>query len=746
MTRTHQYVRIGILIAVIAAIIPAFAKRLPATAQPVNDQPAVTLVNNGKSNYAVVIPATPAAQEQRAATLLQRYIEKMSGCRLPVVTALAPGQKGVFIRETGGLLYDGYRINTRPDGSLHIEGGKSRGCIYGAVQLLDKYFGCRLYSPRYKVIPASKTLRLPDVHEADSSVNNLRIVFTMNEFSKDEDLLDWHRTTNRFPPFADDYYCHTFTHRLVPPDVFYASHPEYFAEIGGQRIRDQLCMSNPDVVQEVIKQLKKDIPLQPDRLYWSVSQADGPLYCQCALCKKAIEEEKSVAGPIIRFVNQVAAEFPDKIISTLAYYYSLVPPAVTKPLDNVQIMYCGGDLAAWGKIAKHIYVWDYVVNYFHYQSPYPSLFLAQPQVQDQVSKGANEFFIQGNIDYGMEFAELRLYLYSRIAWNPNVDVSATINEFLKGYYGPAAPHIRQYIDLISTAYEKTKAVKPLIINTPPSYYQDTYLSPENLKAYNLAFDAAEAAVKGNSVFARHVHLARMPLNFAEMEIAKHNMYGPAGWWNKAGTVRNKRLDGLLNDFYNTLQREGITDINENHYRLEDYKKHTLFSTSNKAATGNLAFRQKVSADIMPREKQHRFYSADLGMLTDGARGDDATRNLFWLIWPDKEFTLTVDLGAVKKISSIDMGTLWRDGPTIPPASVQCSVSRFADKDFSPIGTQTWQNGQEKKGEADWRYVYSFKTDTEARYIQLKITRHDLAFSGRKAGMPVSTYIDEIEVR
>lgn len=707
---------------------------------------AIELVTNGQSRYAIVIAPSSSIQEQRAASLMQKYVEKMSGCRIPVVSTLPTGNKGIFIKEVEGLKYDGYMINTQQDGSIHISGGKSKGCIYGAIVILDKYLSCHLYSPKFAVIPSTKNLRLPDIHEGDSSVNSLRIVFTIGDFSKDEDLLDWNRTTNRFPPFADNYYCHTFTHELVPPAEFYKTHPEYFAEIGGERVPDQLCMSNPDVVKEVIKQLKKDIPQQPDRMYWSVSQADGPLYCQCNQCKKVIEEEKSIAGPIMRHVNQVAAAFPDKIISTLAYYYSMVPPAITKPLDNVQIMYCGGDLAEWGKIAKHIYVWDYVVNYFHYQCPYPSLFQVQPQVKDQVSKGANEFFIQGNIEYGMEFAELRLYLLSRIAWNPEVDVSATINDFLKAYYGAAAPYIRKYINRITEEYEKTKGVKKLIINTPPSYYQDTYLSPGNLAEYNIIFDQAEQAVKGNDVFAEHVHLARMPLNFAEMEIAKHNMYGRQGWWDATGTVRNKKMDALLEDFCNTLKKAGIVNINENAYTLDTYRKYTEYTTSNDAAIGNLALHKKVSASVEPPEKLHMFYKNNLAMLTDGVRGDAATRNLFWLVWPDKEFKLTLDLGAPTKVSSIDIGAQWGSGVTLPPASVECFVSMNEKEGFKPAGKQEWNIDQEKTGDIDWRKVYSFKPNTTARYVQFRIIRHDKAVSGRKAGMPVRTYIDEIEVR
>ena len=712
-----------------------------------NSKP-IKLVSNGKSQYSIVTPATPNAQEQRAAALLQKFVLEMSGCQLPIVTELKTEAKGIFIKEVGGLLHDGYRIRTEKKGSIYIDGGKSKGCVYGAVTILDKYLGCHLYSPKYKVIPNEKTLRLPLINEADSSVNSLRITHTINDFNKDQDLLDWHRITTIEQTFAKEYYCHTFTHRLVPRDEFYKTHPEYFALIDGYRVADQLCMSNKDVVKEVVKQMKKDMALQPDKLYWSASQNDGSLYCKCDMCNKAIEEEKSVAGPIIRFVNEVAKEFPDKIISTLAYYYSTVPPAITKPLDNVQIMFCAGDLAAWGKIAKHVYVWDYVVNYFHYQCPYPSLFHVQPQVQAQVKDKATEFFIHANIDYGMEFAELRLYLLSRIIWNPNVDVSATINEFLKAYYGNAAPYIRKYIDRLTEEYEKTKDVVSLRINTPPKIYQNTFLSTKNLADYNIIFDEAEKAVKGNDVFSQHVHVARMPLNFAAMEIGKHNMFGTRGWWDSTCTVRNQKMDEMLEDFYATCEKAGIGDINENSTHLKDYYKATKFTTSNEAFVGNLAFRKKVTADILPDEFLRPYCKGDLSLLTDGVRGDNDTRQLFWVGWTAKEFNITIDLGSNKKVSSVEMGALWKPrGRTLLPALVECFVSQSEKEGFTSIGKEEIKGDQLKE---DYRHVYSFLTNpinSEFRYVKLKIKRLDRVPIGHmKAGMTVQTFIDEIVVK
>jgi len=48
---------------------------------------AITLVENGQSRYRIVIPANAIASERYAAEELQRYIEKISGAKLPIVTA-----------------------------------------------------------------------------------------------------------------------------------------------------------------------------------------------------------------------------------------------------------------------------------------------------------------------------------------------------------------------------------------------------------------------------------------------------------------------------------------------------------------------------------------------------------------------------------------------------------------------------------------------------------------------------------
>ncbi len=46
------------------------------------------------------------------------------------------------------------------------------------------------------------------------------------------------------------------------------------------------------------------------------------------------------SGAMVHFVNKVAEQFPDKVISTLAYQYTRSAPTKIIPKDNVNIMFC----------------------------------------------------------------------------------------------------------------------------------------------------------------------------------------------------------------------------------------------------------------------------------------------------------------------------------------------------------------------------------------------------------------------
>ena len=472
---------------------------------------------------------------------------------------------------------DGFAVATS-GGNLYIRSGGDKGAIYGVVHLLERYFGCRRFSPGAAVFPRRDTLALGTIRDVDNPVNRIRIV--NGDFSKDEDLRDWLRLDVTDDVFGRGYYVHTFN-RLVPWEKHFDRHPEYFSWMNGKRIKDQLCLTHPDVLQLAIDTLAAEIAAQPDRQVWSVSQNDNSSYCQCPLCQKAIDEEGSPAGPIIRFVNQVAARFPGKIISTLAYQVSRQAPRVVHPAPNVQIMLCTielnrsvpieddptsrqflRDIADWGKISRNTYLWDYTVNFNHHVSPFPNLHVLQPNVRFFVRNGARQHFQQSNTGAGHEFSELKQYLLARLLWNPGVDGEAVTREFLEGYYEAAGPWIAKYITGLRDAVGKSGA--RLDIYEPPATHADGYLSGIHVAEYNEWFDRAEAAVYGDAAVLARVRTARLPLQYAMLEIGKSDLFGPRGFYRQAGERVEPRpeMARLLEDFFQVCARNGVRTLNE----------------------------------------------------------------------------------------------------------------------------------------------------------------------------------------
>ena len=673
-----------------------------------NKSQPISLVTNGTSSYSIIIPLKANEQETRAASLLQKYIKEISGCELQITHEINHAGKGIFIRETAGLQFDGYRISTSADGSLTILGGKRKGCVYGAITILETYLGCHLYSPTFKVIPATKNLGLPTINRADSSVNNYRIVnYFSPAYQNDEDLMDWNRLFSRYI-FAS----HSFDW-LVPWETYFKMHPEYFALREGKRLPTQLCLTNKDVLNIAIEKLRKEIAANPTQVYWSVAQNDYGNPCQCEKCLAIEKIDKSQSGPIINFVNQIAREFPDKMFCTYAYSYSQSAPEVTKPIDNVHITLCSietdrsrpiatdtskaanqfvKDIVDWGKISKHIATYDYTINYHHFISPHPNLFVLQPNIQLFVKNNVFDHYQQSDIAEGHEFVELRLHLISRLLWNPNIDVSATMDEFLRGFYGRSAAWIRKYIDELQS--DLVKSGDRLNIFGPPSIHQNTYLTAKNLEKWSGYFDQAEAVAEFDSTFLRHVQVARLPLSYAILEIAKANIVGPRGWWDETGTAKSKKLDDILDNFYSVMVREKIGVMSEHNLTAKEYYDMSRQTAGKVYVQNNLAFHKKVVTNPKPNSL-NKYNHADLSLLTDGGIGDLNKSKPTWIGWEEEHVELLLDLEKNVNASSVEMTTLLdtRTRKILHPSLVECLISDNKDTGYISIGKSELKGNQ-----------------------------------------------------
>jgi hypothetical protein len=735
---------------------------------------AFVFVDHGRPTASIVIPEGAGETERRAAEILRTSILKMSGVDLPVRTAAEPGRPGVAAigfpvkdlpptaaSSLPSLRPDGFLIATST-GNLYITGGGAKGGVYGVVHLLEKYFGCRRYSPTAEVFPPRDDLAVGCLFEVDNPVNEVRIV--NGDFSLDPDYRDWMRLHTQTDLYGAGYYVHTFQ-KLVPWQTYFADHPEYFALMNGKRIIDQPCLSRPEVFEIAVAKLREEMAAQPDKTIWSVSQNDNFSYCQCPECRQIIEEEGSPAGPILRFVNRVAALFPDKTISTLAYQYSRPAPRLARPAPNVEVMLCTielnrsrpiaddpssasfvRDIEDWARICSRLYLWDYTVNFSHHVSPFPNLHVLQPNIRFFAGRGVRRHFQQSNTGPGHEFSELKSYLLARLLWNPEADADGVMRDFLDGYYGKAGWFIRQYIKALGRALERTGA--KLDIYEPPAVHAGDYLSAADVVEYNELFDRAESAVSRDPILLGRVRTARLPLMYATLEIGKDDMFGPRGFYNEAGGSFSAKpgMGRLLEEFLARSEAGGVRTLNESGLSPRVYYE-AVRRFIDVQIEGNLAFRKPVVADPPPSPKYAR---GDPAILTNGVRGASDFK-VHWLGWEGVDFTVTVDLGRPTAAREISLSTL-SDARSwiLHPGQVTCSVSPDGTT-FREVGSRALP-GDHRNEETVHTFSWNeLATDAGApgqvRFVRFRVegTRRLPEWHASAGGLSW-VFIDEIVVR
>ena len=529
-------------------------------------------------------PARYAAKE------LCHYLGAMSGAVFSLLP-YDPTLAGICVGCCAGV-YDGsegddaFRIVTRGS-RLCIDGG-CRGVIYGVYELLER-LGCRFFTRDCEYVPTLPTLEVEDGLDL-----SLRPAFEYREHNY-ADAVQSQRfavkcrlngSKMNIPARMGScmkyaWYVHTFD-KMVPVKVYGESHPEYFSLVNGERLvrdsgRTQLCLSNPDVFRLCCDAVRRVLRENPDARIVSISQNDSTgNYCTCDECRALDEREGSPAASVLHFTNRIAEaleeEFPNVIFDTLAYTYSRPIPKTIRNRHNVCVRLCSieacfshpfetcddesrgvllpdgtrrsfiRDLSDWGSMCDRVYIWDYTTCFAHYPTPHPNWRCLQPNLRAMKRNNVQGVFEQacwasrGNVD----FNELRLYLLSKLLWDPDCDLATHRREFMEYYYGAAAPHLDEYLNLLCDTVEKENI--HVGFNDKPLH---AFLREELLDRYDALFDKAAAAVAGdplrlwrvekNRLSIRWVRLKRKTMLRGEYDVEEINRF--FGDWRAFGLSR-----------------------------------------------------------------------------------------------------------------------------------------------------------------------------------------------------------------
>lgn len=707
------------------------------------------LVKNRKPVGRIIVPSNNET-DKCAANLMQDFTKRISGAELPIVFAAATPKKGDVLiesKQVNGVKEDGFSLSTK-DGYLHIIGGTGNGSIYGVVTLLEKYLGCNYWGENEYSVPSLATIELKAIDMIDNPAFRYR-QSQCYAMKTDTVYKLWNRLEEPNETFAANYWVHTFD-KLLPSAVYGEKHPEYYSYFNGKRHpgkASQWCLTNPEVFEIVAARLDSIFKANPDKHIISVSQNDGNYTnCVCDSCKAVDEYEGALSGNVIRFLNKLAARFPDKEFSTLAYLYTMNPPKHVKPLPNVNIMLCDIDckrevplpenesgqafmkaMEGWSTITNNIFVWDYGINFDGYLTPFPNFHILKDNIKLFKDHHATMHFSQIAGSRGGDFAELRAYMVSKLMWNPEADSDSLMETFLNGYYKEAAPYIYQYIKVMEGALLGSGV--PLWIYDSPVTHKHGMLKPELMRRYNALFDEAEKAVADDKEALMRVRRSRLPLQFSELEIAR--------------TESEKDLNDIvrkLNLFEERVKEFNVPTINERNNSPLDYCK--LYRERYlPQAQKNIAAGAKITCSPEPGEKYRQLAET---ALTDDLFGG-ATYADSWVGWEGMDAGFVMDMGEEKTFHSISTDFLHQLGAWILlPKQVTYSVSSDG-KNYTTLGTYDIPEDQSVQVKfVDVKHTSA--APIKARYIKVDIVGTKVCPHWHYGvGHPCWFFLDEVTV-
>jgi hypothetical protein len=470
----------------------------------------VLLVEGGLPRATIVVGAEATDQAHEAAAYLQEYIEKVSGARLPILPESTPVAGARILvgrseaaRSLGIALPGGHthQMNeeafvVRTVGSdlvlLGNEDWNYRGTVFAVADFLEQDLGCRWYfaGPFGEVLPRMDTIRIGDLDRTERPSFRIRHLWYSGWMPvNDEDrarMKRWY-DLNKLNSLRLSLPGDGSVQQLAPADQYFESHPEVYAiNQKGERMRDMLCMSEPEAVRLGVETIKQAFREDPDRLTYGFAPPDGFPVCYCARCQQFFPgfEGKGHGDPSLsevwfQFANKIALEvhkeFPDRWVLTNGYANRVRLPEGIKEfapnlgIQSAVIAACSihriGDPRCWQrKIYETILTrWldrlDPVVIYDYDPAkaidnlPFPALHCLKHDIPWLRDHGAWGYYTEGTNSWMV--THLNYYVRAKLMWDADQEVDALVRDYCERFFGPAADAMEKYIWTLEGAVEAT---------------------------------------------------------------------------------------------------------------------------------------------------------------------------------------------------------------------------------------------------------------------------------------------------
>ena len=527
---------------------------------------------NEKSTVNIIIPDNALETERHAAAELALYLPKLTNCKCKTVTENSADKTvpAFYIGKTAFAILNGIDFSKLDreewilksvNNKLILCGGEPRGTIYAVYEFLEKN-GVVWPDEVTEYVPFHKEITINKINEQSKPAFRFRNI--TNGFSRLTTptrlfMVRLRRNNYNINPAkygSGEHFggCHTF-HSYTSkewPDKWFSMNA------AGKRIRSingggpgQFCLTDPEVRQAVKKALRKKIaadrkkyPAASWPMIYDISQNDNMIYCVCPTCKAARTKYKNYSGVLLEFINDIAGDiakdYPELMLQTFAYAFTLTPPENIVPAPNVMIRICKlgyefyphgladtlfpnsnernkrylAEFKKWSSISKQIAIWDYWILYSPtVDFPYLNIKAVDEDINFYKENKVNNLFVECENTVASSFSQFKFWFGHKKMVDPKQDFNTLADIFCRAYYGKAAVQMRKYMDYLS---QRTTSCNVALAKC--GIFAIPYLDREFFETVNALLDEAEDAAADDKNALKHIGYERAVVDLALLHL------------------------------------------------------------------------------------------------------------------------------------------------------------------------------------------------------------------------------------
>jgi hypothetical protein len=523
------------------------------------------LAQNGQPNATIVVQAKAPAPVQQAATDLQHYLQKISGVELALkmdgkdvagitlnIGKTATAQKSDF--PAADLNPETYAIHQRGD-DVYFEGNYPSPTAFAVYSFLQDQLGVRWFAPGedWEYVPQNrdKSTFTVDVKDVVSVPSTSPRIWSGHQWTQDWKDWDLHNKAVQSEKVLRRNFQNNM-YRIFPPSKYAKAHPEYYPLINGKRWIPSSdterkwwpCIGNKDVQRITAEYIHQWFTDHPDQDSFSLGMDDINQMCNDPLCSAMDASpddyrRQNYSSRYYKFINIIAKQVqksdPGKYIGVLIYRQVKQPPVdVPKMEDNVFGYIADGSVAQWfqpgfkgqwmtdtrewAKRVKHLSRYEY----FGLGTFVPRVFPHAMNDEIKLDKSLGFEGMYGEMYTFLPQTAPMIWALAQLQWNPKLNIDDLLNEFYTKMYGPAAPSMKKYFDLMEQSWMTPRSGHNTGWVSWNIVRQATSISPEAVHEGMDFLDQAMAQAK-TPLQKKRIDITRGGLQFASYAVLEFDL-------------------------------------------------------------------------------------------------------------------------------------------------------------------------------------------------------------------------------